>query len=79
MKAIVVLAAMSLLAVTSASAGGNERSVVVVHHPRTIVSSRAHAVVVPYPSAWSIYQSLRRPYLCHLPSEPCDNARRVTN
>jgi hypothetical protein len=31
------------------------------------------------PSAWDVYQSLRRPYLCYLPSEPCDNTQRLTN
>ncbi len=79
MKTVIALAALSLLAVTSASADGNKRNVVVVQHLRIVVPRRAPAVVVPYPSAWDIYQSLRRPYLCYLPSEPCDNAQRVTN
>jgi uncharacterized membrane protein YeiH len=77
-KAVIALAAMSLFAVTSASAGGNERNVMAAHHPHIVVPRRPY-VVVPYPSAWSIHQSLRRPYLCYLPSEPCDNTQRVQN
>ena len=37
------------------------------------------ALPPPAPSAWAVYQSLRRPDLCYLPSEPCDNTQRMGN
>ena len=43
------------------------------------VPRRPDIVVPPGPSAWEVYQSLRRPYLCYLPSEPCDNTQRLAN
>jgi hypothetical protein len=49
--------------------------------PYIVVPRRPDTVVAapPPPSVYEIYQSLRRPYLCHLPSEPCDNTQRVQN
>ncbi len=47
--------------------------------PPVIVVPRPREVVVPAPSAYDVYQSLRRPYLCYLPSEGCDNTQRLTN
>jgi hypothetical protein len=49
------------------------------NRPNVVVRRRPNVVPPPAPSAWDVYQSLRRPYLCYLPSEPCDNTQRVTN
>jgi hypothetical protein len=47
--------------------------------PYVVVPRRADVAVPPTLSPWEVYQSLRRPYLCYLPSEPCDNTQRLTN
>ena len=49
--------------------------------PTVVVPRRMDVVVAPPPppSAWNVYQSLRWPYLCYLPSEPCDNTQRLAN
>ena len=49
------------------------------NRPNVVIPRRSDVIVPPAPSAWEVYQSLRRPYLCYLPSEPCDNTQRLTN
>jgi hypothetical protein len=49
------------------------------NRPNVVVQRRPEVVPPPAPSAWEVYQSLRRPYLCYLPSEPCDNTQRLAN
>jgi len=56
------------------AAAGTQRPYVEV--PRRPESAAAPQ---PPPSAWQIYQSLRREELCWLPTDHCDNTQRVAN